>query len=155
MNPQHLDHAVRTGLISAALIGTSIGILYGLTHSVQIGMALTDAIGIYADSSGVTFNTGSPLIASMVSIIPAVIGGVAGAGAPIGALTLARWLQLGPAVQRAGHRYRGRRRCRGHNHRHCPSVRRPRGRLGAGVGTVVGIVSFSSYQLQTDIWNDA
>ena len=99
MNPQHLDHAVRTGLISAALIGTSIGILYGLTHSVQIGTALTDAIGIYADSSGVTFNTGSPLIASMVSIIPAVIGGVAGAGAPIGALTLARWLQLGPAVQ--------------------------------------------------------
>jgi len=99
VNPQHLDHAVRTGLISAALIGTSIGILYGLTHSVQIGTALTDAIGIYADSSGVTFNTGSPLIASMVSIIPAVIGGVAGAGAPIGALTLARWLQLGPAVQ--------------------------------------------------------
>ena len=77
MNPQHLDHAVRTGLISAALIGTSIGILYGLTHSVQIGTALTDAIGIYADSSGVTFNTGSPLIASMVSIIPALIGGVA------------------------------------------------------------------------------
>jgi len=97
VNPQHLDHAVRTGLISAALIGTSIGILYGLTHSVQIGTALTDAIGIYADSSGVTFNTDSPLIASMVLIIPAVIGGVA--GAPIGALTLARWLQLGPAVQ--------------------------------------------------------
>ena len=27
--------------------------------------------------------------------------------------------------------------------------------LRAGVGTVVGIVSLSSYQLQTDIWNDA
>ena len=65
----------------------------------QIGTALIDAIDFYGDSSGVTFNTGSPLIASMVSIIPAVIGGVTEAGAPIGALTLARWLQLGPAVQ--------------------------------------------------------
>ena len=27
--------------------------------------------------------------------------------------------------------------------------------LGAGVGTVVGIVSLSSYQLQTDIGNEA
>jgi hypothetical protein len=44
---------------------------------------LTDAIDIYDDSSGVTFNTGSPLIASVVSIIPAVIGGVAGAEAPL------------------------------------------------------------------------
>jgi hypothetical protein len=32
VNPQHLDHAVRTGLVSAALIGINIGILYGLTH---------------------------------------------------------------------------------------------------------------------------
>lgn len=83
VNPQHLDHAVRTGLVSAALIGISIGILYGLTHSVQIGAALTDAIDIYDDSSEATFNTGSPLIASVVSIIPAVIGGVAGAEAPL------------------------------------------------------------------------
>ena len=158
VNPQHLDHAVRTGLISAALIGTSIGILYGLTHSVQIGTALTDAIGIYADSSGVTFNTGSPLIASMVSIIPAVIGGVAGAGAPIGALTLARWLQLGPAVQLlaglviaiAGGGAAG-----AIITAIVPQFAAQGAALGAGVGTVVGIVSFSSYQLQTDIWNDA
>lgn len=90
VDPQHLDHAVRTGLISAMVIGVSIGILYGLTHSVQIGAALIDAIDLYGDSSGVSFNTGSPAIASVVSIILAVIGGFAGAGAPIGATTLAR-----------------------------------------------------------------
>ncbi len=158
VNPQHLDHAVRTGLVSAALIGISIGILYGLTHSVQIGAALTDAIDIYDDSSGVTFNTGSPLIASVVSIIPAVIGGVAGAEAPIGALTLARWLQLGPAVQllaglviaivgggAAGAIITA----------IVPQFAAQWAALGAGVGTVVGIVSLSSYQLQTDIGNEA
>ena len=74
MNPRHLDHAVRTGLISAGFIGTSLGISYGLTHSAQIGVVLTDAIDLYGDSSGVGFHTGSPVIASMVSIIPAVIG---------------------------------------------------------------------------------
>ena len=74
MNPRYLDHAVRMGLISAGFIGTSIGILYGLTHSAQIGVVLTDAIDLYGNSSGVGFNTGSPVIASMVSIIPAVIG---------------------------------------------------------------------------------
>ena len=96
---EHLDHAVRTGLISAGVIGLSIGILYGLTHSVQIGAALIDAIDLYGDSSGVTFDTGSPMIASVVSIIPAVIGGLAGAGAPIGATTLGRWLKLSTTVQ--------------------------------------------------------
>ena len=60
VNPQHLDHAVRTGLISAGFIGISIGILYGLTHSAQIGTVLTDAIDIYGDSSGVSFDTASP-----------------------------------------------------------------------------------------------
>ncbi len=60
------------------VIGVSIGILYGLTHSVQIGAALIDAIDLYGDSSGVSFNTGSPAIASVVSIILAVIGGFGG-----------------------------------------------------------------------------
>ena len=73
-NSRHLDHAVRTGLVSAGFIGTIIGILYGLTHSAQIGVALTDAIDLYGGSSGVSFNTGSPVIAFVVSIIPAVIG---------------------------------------------------------------------------------
>ena len=85
MTPQHLDHAVRTGLVSAGLVGVSIGILFGLTHSVQAGTALADAIDIYGDSDSVSFDVGSPLIACVVSIIPALIGGVAGAGAPIGA----------------------------------------------------------------------
>ena len=85
MNPRpvrshHLDHAVWTGV--------KIGILFGLTHSVQIGAASPDAIGLYGGSSGVSFNTDSPVIASVASIIPAVIGGVAGAGAPVAALTL-------------------------------------------------------------------
>jgi hypothetical protein len=84
VNPKHLDHAVRTGLISACLIGVSIGILYGLTHSVQIGAALTDAIDIYGSSSAVSFDTGSPVIASVVSIVPAVIGGVPAPEHPLG-----------------------------------------------------------------------
>ena len=157
VNPKHLDHAVRTGLISACLIGVSIGILYGLTHSVQIGAALTDAIDIYGSSSAVSFDTGSPVIASVVSIIPAVIGGVAGAGAPIGALTLARWLKLRPTVQlmaglvlaiggggAAGAIITA----------IIPQFSAEGAALGAGVGTVVGIVSLNSYQMQMDLEDD-
>ena len=154
VNPKHLDHAVRTGLISAGLIGVSIGILYGLTHSVQIGAALTDAIDIYGDSGGVSFDTGSPVIASVVSVIPAVIGGVAGAGAPIGALTLARWLKLSAAVQLlaglvlaiAGGGAAG-----AIITVIVPQFAAEGAALGAGVGTVVGIVSLSSYQMQTNL----
>ena len=69
VNPRHLDHAVRMGLISAGFIGISIGILYGLTHSAQIGAALTDAIDVYGDSSGVSFDTGSPMIASAGAVV--------------------------------------------------------------------------------------
>ena len=68
MKPRNLDNAVRTGLISAGFIGTSIGILYWLIHSAQVGAALTDAIDIYGDSSAVSFDTGSPMIASVVSL---------------------------------------------------------------------------------------
>jgi hypothetical protein len=154
LNPQHLDHAVRTGLISALLIGLSIGILYGLTHSVQISAALMDAIDIYGDSAEVSFDTGSPMIASVVAIIPSFIGGVAGAGAPIGALTLARWLNLNPVVEllagvviaiggggAAGAIITA----------IIPEFAAQGAALGAGVGTVTGIVALSSYRLQTDI----
>ena len=65
----------------AGVSGVGIGILYGLTHSVQIGAARIDVIDLYGDSSGVSFDTGSPAIASVVPIIPAVIGGFAGAAA--------------------------------------------------------------------------
>ena len=158
VDPKHLDHAVRTGLISAALIGVSIGILYGLTHSVQIGLALTDAIDIYGDSADVSFNTGSPVIASVVSVIPAFIGGVAGAGAPIGAITLARWLKLSAAVQLlaglvlaiAGGGAAG-----AIITAIIPQFAAEGAALGAGVGTVVGIVSLSSYQMQTNLGDDS
>ena len=154
MTPQHLDHAVRTGLISAGLVGVSIGILFGLTHSVQVGAALTDAIDIYGNSGAVSFDTGSPMIASVVSIIPAVAGGLAGAGAPIGALTLARWLQLGVAVQLlagvviaiAGGAAAG-----AIITAIIPQFAAEGAALGAGVGTVTGIVSLSSYHLQRDL----
>ena len=157
MNPRHLDHAVRTGLISAGFIGTSIGILYGLTHSAQIGVALTDAIDLYGGSSGVSFDTGSPVIASVVSIIPKVIGGFAGAGAAIGATTLARWLKLGAVVQLlaglvisiAGGAAAG-----AIITVIVPQFAARRAALGAGGGTVAGIVSLSSYRLQTDIGDD-
>jgi hypothetical protein len=157
LNPQHLDHAVRTGFISALLIGLSIGILYGLTHSVQIGAALTDAIDIYGDSAGVSFDTGSPMIASVVAIIPSFIGGVAGAGAPIGALTLARWLNLNPVVEllaglviaiggggAAGAIITA----------IIPEFAAQGAALGAGVGTVTGIVALSSYRMQTNLGDD-
>ena len=154
---EHLDHAVRTGLISAGVIGLSIGILYGLTHSVQIGAALIDAIDLYGDSCGVTFDTGSPMIASVVSIIPAVIGGLAGAGAPIGATTLGRWLKLSTTVQLlaglviaiAGGAAAG-----AIITAMVPQFAAQGAALGAGVGTVAGIVSLSSYQIQTGIGND-
>ncbi len=156
-NAKHLDHAVRTGLISAGLTGVSIGILYGLTHSVQVGAALTDAIDIYGDSSGVSFNTGSPMIASVVSIIPAVIGGIAGAGAPIGALALARWLKLGAAMQLsaglviaiAGGGAAG-----AIITAIIPQFAAEGAALGAGVGTVAGIVSLSSFKMQTGLGKD-
>ena len=155
--PRHLDHAVRTGLISAGFIGTSIGILYGLTHSAQIGVALTDATGLYGGSSAVSFDTGSPVIASVVSIIPAVIGGFAGAGAPIRATTLARWLKLGAVAQLlaglvisiAGGAAAG-----AIITVIVPQFAARRAALGAGGGTVAGIVSLSSYRLQTDIGDD-
>ena len=157
VNPRHLDHAVRTGLISAGFIGISIGILYGLTHSAQIGAALTDAIDVYGDSSGVSFDTGSPMIASVVSIIPAVIGGVAGAGALIGAITLARWFKLSAAVQLltglvlaiAGGAAAG-----AIITAIIPEFAAEGAALGAGVGMVVGIVSLSSYQMQTGLGSD-
>jgi len=59
---QHLDHAVRTGIISAALMGVSIGILFGLTHSAQIGATLVHAIDIYGDSTLISFDPGSPMV---------------------------------------------------------------------------------------------
>ena len=157
VDPQHLDHAVRTGLISAMVIGVSIGILYGLTHSVQIWAALIDAIDLYGDSSGVSFNTGSPAIASVVSIILAVIGGFAGAGAPIGATTLARWLKLGAVAQLlaglviavAGGAAAG-----AIITAIVPQFAAQGAALGAGVGAVTGIVSLSSYRLQTGIRGD-
>jgi len=80
-------------------MGVSIGILFGLTHSAQIGAALVHAIDIYGDSTLISFDPGSPMVASIVSIISVVIGGIAGAGAPIGASTLARWLKLNVVVQ--------------------------------------------------------
>ena len=154
---QHLDHAVRTGIISAALMGVSIGILFGLTHSAQIGAALVHAIDIYGDSTLISFDPGSPMVASIVSIIPSVIGGIAGAGAPIGASTLARWLKLNAAVQllvglviaivgggAAGAIITA----------IIPQFAAEGAALGAGVGTVAGIVSLSSYQLQSDIRNN-
>ena len=153
MNSQHLDHSVRTGFISALLISLSIGILYGLTHSVQISAALMDAIDIYGDSSKVSFDTGSPMIASVVAIIPSFIGGVAGAGAPIGALTLARWLNLNPVAEllvglvfaiggggAAGAIITA----------IIPEFAAQGAALGAGVGTVTGIVALSSYRLHSD-----
>ena len=157
MNPRHLDHAVRTGLISAGFIGTSIGILYGLTHSAQIGVALTDAIDLYGDSSGVSFDTGSPVIASVVSIVSAVIGGFAGAGAPVRATTLARWLKLGAVVQLlaglvisiAGGAAAG-----AIITVIVPQFAAQGAALGAGDGTGAGIVPLSSYRLQTDIGGD-
>ena len=155
---QRLDHAVRTGIISAALIGVSIGILFGLTHSAQVGAALVHAIGIYGDSSLISFDPGSPMIASIVSIIPAVIGGIAGAGAPIGASTLARWLSLNVVMQllvglviaivgggAAGAIITA----------IIPQFAAEGAALGAGVGTVTGIVALSSYQLQGNIGNNA
>jgi len=154
VDPKHLDHAVRTGLISAALIGISIGILYGLTHSVQIGLALTDAIDIYGDSSGVSFDTGSPVIGSVVSVIPAFIGGVAGAGAPIGAITLARWLKLSAAVQLLTGLYlviAGGAAAGAIITAIIPEFAAEGTALGAGVGTVAGIVSLTSYQMQTNL----
>ena len=116
----------------------------------QIGLALTDAIDIYGDSSGVSFDTGSPVIAPVVSVIPAFSGGVVGAGAPIGAITLARWLKLSTAVQLlaglilaiAGGGAAG---------AIIPEFAAEGAALGAGVGTVVGIVSLSSYQMQTNL----
>ncbi|NQW22202.1 MAG: hypothetical protein HQ475_02020 [SAR202 cluster bacterium] len=154
INPKHLDHAVHTGLISAAIVGVSIGILFGLTHSVQVGAALLDAIDIYGDSASISFNPASPVIASVVSIIPAVVGGIAGAGAPIGALTLARWLKLGPPVRLvaglviaiAGGAAAG-----AIITSLIPQFLAEGAALGAGTGTVAGIVSLSSYQLQVDI----
>jgi hypothetical protein len=154
---QRLDHAVRTGIISAAFMGVSIGILFGLTHSAQIGSALVHAIDIYGDSALISFAPGSPMVASIVSIIPAVIGGIAGAGAPIGASTLARWLKLNAVVQllvglviaivgggAAGAIITA----------IIPQFAAEGAALGAGVGTVAGIVSLSSYQLQSDIRNN-
>ena len=116
----------------------------------QIGLALTDAIDIYGDSSGVSFDTGPPVIGSVVSVIPAFIGGVAGAGAPIGAITLARWLKLSAAVQLltglylaiAGGAAAG---------AIIPEFAAEGTALGAGVGTVAGIVSLTSYQMQTNL----
>lgn len=156
MLPQHLDHAVRTGLISAALVGVSIGILFGLTHSAQVSAALVDAIDIYGDPAAVSFDTGSPMIASVVSSIPAVIGGIAGAGAPIGALSLARRLKLSTVVQlmvglvfavgggaAAGAIITAL----------IPGFIAEGAALGAGVGTVAGIVSLSSFHLQGDLWS--
>ena len=155
---RHLDHAVRTGIISAALIGISIGILFGLTHSAQVGAALIDAIDIYGDSTLVTFDTGSPVIASVVSIIPAVIGGIAGAGAPIGASTLARWLKLSVVVEllaglmiaivgggAAGAIITA----------IIPQFAAEGAALGAGVGAVSGIVSLISNQLQQNLGTHA
>ena len=120
----------------------------------QIGLALTDAVDIYRDSSGVSFDTGSPVIASVVSVIPAFSGGVVGAGAPIGAITLARWLKLSAAVQLltglilaiAGGGAAG-----AIITAIIPEFAVEGAALGAGVGTVVGIVSLSSYQMQTDL----
>jgi len=81
------------------MTGLGIGILYGLTHSAQISAAPLDAIDSYGDSTAVGFDKGPLMIASVVSVIPSIIGGVARAGAPIRALTLARWLKLGRTVQ--------------------------------------------------------
>jgi len=158
LNPKHLDHAVRTGFISAVLIGLSIGILYGLTHSGQIGAALIHAIDIYGDPAGLSFDTGSPMTASVVAVIPSIIGGVAGAGAPIGALTLARWLKLRLTVQLlaglvmaiAGGGAAG-----AIITAIVPEFTAQGAALGAGVGTVTGIVALSSYQLQTDLGDDS
>lgn len=105
-----------------------------------------------------SFDTGSPVIASVASIIPSVIGGVAGAGAPIGALTLAGRLKLTAAVQllaglvlaisgggAAGAIITA----------IIPQFAAEGAALGAGVGTVVGIVSLSSYQMQTSLGEGA
>ena len=86
-----------------------------------------------------------------------MIGGIAGAGAPIGASTLARWLKLNAVVQlllglviaivgggSAGAIITA----------IIPQFAVEGAALGAGVGTVAGIVSLSSYQLQGDIGNN-
>ncbi|MDA1127908.1 MAG: hypothetical protein O2913_04305 [Chloroflexi bacterium] len=156
MTPKHLDHAVRTGLISAVLVGVSISILFGLTHSAQVGAALIDAIDIYGDATLVNFDTGSPVIASVVSVIPAVVGGLAGAGAPIGALTLMRWtsqssvvyLLGGLAITIGGGAAAG-----AIIVSLVPQFAAEGAALGAGVGTVAGIISLSSYQFQLQLWS--
>ena len=89
----------------------------------------------------------------MVSIIPAVIGGFAGAGAPIGATTLARLLKLGALAQMlaglviaiAGGAAAG---------AIITAIVPQFAAQGAGVGTVAGIVSLSSFRLQSGIGND-
>ena len=151
---QHVDHAIKTGIISAVLIGVSIGILYGLTHSAQIGVALTSAIDTYGDSSLITFDPGSPMIASVVSIIPAVIGGIAGASAPIGALAIAKWLKLSSVIflligivmaivsgAAAGAIIVSL----------IPNFAAQGAALGAGVGTITGIVALSSFRFQLNV----
>ena len=89
---QQIDHAVRTGIITAGLAGFSIGILFGLTHSVQVGAALTDAIDIHGDSAAAGFEASSLIIESAASIIPQFLfeGAAleAGAGAIAGITSL-------------------------------------------------------------------
>jgi len=121
---------------------------------VQISAALIDAIDIYGDSTGVSFDTGSAVIASVVAIIPSITGGVAGAGAPIGALQLTRCLKLNDTVQilaglaiaiggggAAGAIITA----------IVPQFAAEGAALGAGVGTVTGIVALSFYRLQSDL----
>jgi hypothetical protein len=93
----------------------------------------------------------------VVSIIPAVIGGFAGAGVPIGATTLARLLKLGALAQMlaglviaiAGGAAAG-----AIITAIVPQFAAQGAALGAGVGTVAGIVSLSSFRLQSGIGND-
>ena len=154
MNPKHLDHAVKTGLISAVLIGLSIGTFYGLTYSAQISVVLIDSIDIYGDPTAVRFDTGSPMIASVVAIIPSIIGGVAGAGAPFGVVILAECLKLSQTAQlvtRFVFAIGGGGAAGTIITVIVPQFATEGAALGAGVGTVTGIVALSSYRLQTKL----
>jgi hypothetical protein len=97
------------------------------------------------------------VVASVVSVIPAVIGGFAGAGAPIGATTLGRWLKLNNVVQLLAGlviAISGGAAAGAIITAIVPQFAAQGAALGAGVGTVAGIVALSSYRLQSNIGND-
>ena len=94
------------------------------------------------------------MIASVVSIIPAVLGGIAGASAPIGALTIMKRLKLssvtfvlvGMVIAIASGAAAG-----AIIASLIPKFAAHGAALGAGVGTITGIVSLSSYHFQVNV----